>query len=838
MSSFAIDAYPFIEGQQSQRPEPLDRYLPPVANGIIASWLSNNIPPGSWVLDPFGASPKIALEAARSGYKVLVAVNNPITRFTLEILANPPSAEDLTTALAALASLYIGDERIEPHIRALYNTTCASCGQIITASAFLWLHENPSPYMRIYTCPNCGDTGEHPSTASDVENSNRFSSSGLHKARALERVIASSDQDRDHVEQALGVYIPRALYALVTIINKFDGIQLSPSAKRALSALLLYAFDQGNAMWKVAGQKEKPRQLSIPRSFRENNIWMALEEGITLWSAQRENANITLTRWPDLPQSLSGICIYEGRYSSIAGELKELDIQAVCTALPRPNQAYWTLSALWAGWLWGREAIAHYKSVLHRQRYDWAWHTSALLSVFTHLVASLKLSTPVFGLISDVESGFIGSSLISAALAGLQLENLAFRQEQGQAQVLWKTFYVPQTHLTGSAITHSAIQSGTSYLQKRAEPASYLLTFSAALSGVIEHWESQSKDKTDTRSAEIIKTANSAYAPESSEQSPSALYALIYNTTRDVLTYRCGFLQYGFQTTMSLDFAEKTKVIQNALFSIEPEPVDDEQSEQTTEEIGHQENQSTPDKSKPARSSEISASTAFWLRDSASVQDMPITDKYELQLYNNLLNNPGITVPEVDTQLRDGFPGLFTPPLEFIHICLESYTNISPENKGALNLRVEDDSVERHKDIQQSEKILFDLAKHLGFSSRYLVSPQSLRYIYWQDEKANTSYQFYITASAAISNMVLYGEQPSTKAYIIIPGSRANIIFYKLRHDPRLGRAFLHSAGNWRFIKFRHLRSLSSSSNLSRENLEQLLNLDPLTYSAPQLWLI
>ena len=45
---------------------------------------------GSWVLDPFGFSPRLALEAARAGYRVLVTVNNPITRFLLEMSARPP----------------------------------------------------------------------------------------------------------------------------------------------------------------------------------------------------------------------------------------------------------------------------------------------------------------------------------------------------------------------------------------------------------------------------------------------------------------------------------------------------------------------------------------------------------------------------------------------------------------------------------------------------------------------------------------------------------------------------------------------------------------------------
>ena len=118
---------PYLAGRPLDRPEPLARFLPPIPEGVITSWLRSNIPPGAdtsqpvLVLDPFGASPRVALEAARAGYILLVAANNPITRFMLEIAAHPPTEDELRAALADLAASKKGDERLEPHIRSLYN---------------------------------------------------------------------------------------------------------------------------------------------------------------------------------------------------------------------------------------------------------------------------------------------------------------------------------------------------------------------------------------------------------------------------------------------------------------------------------------------------------------------------------------------------------------------------------------------------------------------------------------------------------------------------------------------------------------------------------------------
>ncbi len=176
---------PYIPGIERRYPEPLSSYLPQIPDRVISTWLKMNIPKGSFILDPFGASPRLAVEVARSGYRLLVTANNPITRFLLEMESNPPKEEEFKSALSELASSYKANDRMEPHIRSLYNTHCSRCGQVISADTFFWEHGNPTPYSRIYTCSFCGDTGEHPCTAYDAEIASQFSSSGLHKARAL-----------------------------------------------------------------------------------------------------------------------------------------------------------------------------------------------------------------------------------------------------------------------------------------------------------------------------------------------------------------------------------------------------------------------------------------------------------------------------------------------------------------------------------------------------------------------------------------------------------------------------------------------------------------------------
>ena len=73
-----MDFQAYIPGMLPAEPGPLARFTPPLEDGVISTWLPYHAPQGSWVLDPFGFSSRLVLEAARAGYRVLVTVNNPI----------------------------------------------------------------------------------------------------------------------------------------------------------------------------------------------------------------------------------------------------------------------------------------------------------------------------------------------------------------------------------------------------------------------------------------------------------------------------------------------------------------------------------------------------------------------------------------------------------------------------------------------------------------------------------------------------------------------------------------------------------------------------------------
>jgi len=475
-----LSAADFLPGDPTQTVQPLGRYLPEIPEGIVRTYLEiSGIKNDSLLLDPFGTSVHMLLEIARAGFRVLTAINNPITRFVLEVEADPPTRSELLAALAELASSRKGEEKLESHLSSLYLTTCPQCQVAIPAEEFIWEKSDTFPSKRIIHCRHCGKSGEFDVLSEDQELISWLNqTAAMHRSRALERVAAPGDPDRVYAEEALSYHLPRSLYSLITIINRLDGLQISGHQRRNLTAMILGVCDEANTLWPLPYDRPRPRQLIIPKQFREINVWMALERSIELWA--RQDSKIKVTTWPDLPGEEGGICIFEGSQRDLSSQINDLPIDAVVTVIPRLNQAFWSLSALWAGFLWGHEAVKPFKHVLRRQRYDWSWHASALLSVFRSMSSHLSINVPFMALIAEPEPPFLTATFKAALASGFSLKAIALRSQHDPIQVQWKRQALSPLEPESVDIPHLRGLL-TSYLEKRGEPITYLHLHTASL---------------------------------------------------------------------------------------------------------------------------------------------------------------------------------------------------------------------------------------------------------------------------------------------------------------------------------------------------------------------
>jgi hypothetical protein len=516
---------PFFPGRKPSNPEPLAVFLPPYSEGVGAEFLRRLGARGKRVVDPFGQSPALALELARNGAAVLVASPNPVLRAILGLQADPPSAQLMRGVFGRLARSSPSSspdrsdrpsESLEAHIRSFYLGKCAFCGKESEADGFIWAYESepaafgigrgsersdflreedqkktkPRLIRRICHCPACDHVVEEPATPDDERRMPRESSLRMLYTLALEKLAPLDDPNRMHAMEALEVYPLRSIYALFLCLTRWELMSLTPEEKRCAEALLLAALDEAHIL-RGHGRftRLRPRSLQPPAEFREVNIWRAMERAIE--GANLPARPVPIRKWREGEKPEEGtILVFAGMARELAKHFAETAPDALITFLPRPNQAAWTLSAMWAGWLWGRAAVAPISGMLHRRRYDWNWHARALTASAMALAAGLRSETPVAAFLGESEPAFLAAALWSFSAAGFLFKGRAFRADTDTAQFLWSTPGPDRTPAAGGArsvepAAEVARLASRQIISWRAEPTPWELLHAAAWSEVV-----------------------------------------------------------------------------------------------------------------------------------------------------------------------------------------------------------------------------------------------------------------------------------------------------------------------------------------------------------------
>jgi len=188
-----------------------------------------------------------------------------------------------------------------------------------------------------------------------------------------------------------------------------------------------------------------------------------------------------------------------------------------------------------------------------------------------------------------------------------------------------------------------------------------------------------------------------------------------------------------------------------------------------------------------------------------------------------LLNRPSILKNELDTEMCLLFPGLFTPDESFVQACLQSYGEPLSPSEDQWRLRPQDSPAIRRQEIEEMSRLLLKLGKEFGFS----VTKPSHSQVGWKE----VGVVFSVIASAIIGRTLENAGVPANACIVVLPGSRASLAFRKIEGNPILKQ---YKEGGLRFLKYRHLRRLYESHNLTPEIFIEQLALDQLASSDPQ----
>jgi hypothetical protein len=458
----------FVPGYALPAPAFLGRFLPPLAEGIAACYVERYSQPGDLIFDPFGQSPQVAFEALRLERRVVVAGYNPISRLALSLALRPPAEAELRSALTRLADIPKDGGRLENYLKGLYRTSCAACGAEAAADEVEWAEGEP--VAKTYTCERCHHLAQsEPVSEADRGWAKRFSAHGLDYHYLLDRVAPAADPARAHAEEALAVYPPRTQVAIAAVLTRFDTLAADREVRRRLAALIVAALETTCVL-----TQERPRALTaLPRRYVEKNFWLALEQATGLLGGPAAiEASVPL---PDLLAGHPGIHVSNEAARELATKLPAGGCALIISALPRPAQAFWTLSALWSAWLWGRASAATLHGMLLRRRYDWDWHAHALERVLAHSKPALPPHSAGrwVGLMAEAEPGFVAAALAAGAGAGFTVAGAALRADTAEAQFLWTMGdgAAPEAAAPpASAAVEAAGQAAEAALHARAEP--------------------------------------------------------------------------------------------------------------------------------------------------------------------------------------------------------------------------------------------------------------------------------------------------------------------------------------------------------------------------------
>ncbi len=541
--------FPYIHSKAESRPIPLSSYFPPYRTGIVSAWLNNQSTTDGLILTPFGSSPQAILEAAREGFRVLVPAHNPIMRFLIEGLAKPITRDTLNSTLVKLASSYKGSQRIKPLILSLYETDCPQCGGKTSASSFTWSKEQAEPISKTCRCSTCGENTRGDVSGADIAKALEYQDNSPTHARALTRVSAPDDPIRVQVEIALRSYLPRSVYALITILNKLSGLNLTDDETKYLEMLLLYAFYRSSSP-DTRILAEHQEESSHDDNYLEENVWYSLESALDVWCG--DGPGLSVTTWPDLPPTSGGISIYPGRVRELIPHLSGLAISGVMLVYPSPRLSFWALSALWTGWLWGQEAAAPLRSILTIRNYDWTWMARAIGITLTELRNSLPEDLPYLGLLPDLNTEYLLASLSASSNAGLSLEGLAIEPELKMALTSWRPSGIDENNIQEMDDREIIRRSGLELLTLAGEPKHTLHLYGAGMAALIDQ--------------------GSLKMPESPPD-PEIYFPRLVKDFDENIAYRQGFLHFSkiekwWHQDLSLSASPQADQVEQTLVSL------------------------------------------------------------------------------------------------------------------------------------------------------------------------------------------------------------------------------------------------------------------------------
>ncbi len=370
------DIQHFVPPAGEEEVEILGRLRQPVPAGVASVYVEAYSRPGDVVLVPWCQGPGVVQEVVAAGRRALAVNFDPLLALLTEVMLSPPPARELDAAVALVGDSLKQGVPLRRILADLYATTCPACLRPVAADYFVWERDGEAPVAKQIRCLDCGWDGEAAAGPEDREQAAAVRPRGMHFHYVRERVLPALSSEpglRERLENLLGLYSERSLYALAELTIKVESLFAEGPMQHALKLLLVDCLDRCSALAVPPGRAPRRNGLTRPPRFLERNVWLAFEEAAGRLGRAAGRPGMELAPSIDAllapsagPPAFAG----QGLVRDLPQQLPPRSLSLIISSPPPLNAPAWSLSYLWGAWLLDAEAVAPLLPLLRQRRAD------------------------------------------------------------------------------------------------------------------------------------------------------------------------------------------------------------------------------------------------------------------------------------------------------------------------------------------------------------------------------------------------------------------------------------------------------------------------------------
>jgi len=422
----------FIPDREPRAFYPLRDFVRAPSLHVAQKYIEALTHPNDLVLDPFGATPNVAIAAHTLGRRAIVIAHHPLWAWLARAILTLPGETEINAVLTKLGDALKDDLPLRAHLAQLYATGCAVCGKSTPADYFIRARSGVL-LRRHYTCVHCGVTRDDDATEDDVKQAQAFEGRGLHYHVAFERVAPAEGMYADRIHKILDVYTPRNLYALVTLTQKIDLLFRQPRERNILLLLLLHLLDRGTAFYPAP---DAGAQLKTHSQFVEFNLWREIEIAARALGETPPSLPLTESVTDVIRADSPRVFMGPGNLAAFVSEIPPQSVALVLAAPPIRRFGLLALAYVWGAWTLGRNVMQPFAAFLDPQK-DLLWELRHYAEVLGESFKTIhRLMHPEARAVFAFDESHhlaLEALLMASANARLDLESFLFQPRVGDA---------------------------------------------------------------------------------------------------------------------------------------------------------------------------------------------------------------------------------------------------------------------------------------------------------------------------------------------------------------------------------------------------------------------